>query len=72
MPNPGLMEPSSPAVNQREALKMVQKKLNDLTNRFPIINNLVNKINLRKRRDTIILGGVVGLCLVFILWYALG
>ena len=66
------MEPSSPAVNQREALKMVQKKLNDLTNRFPIINNLVNKINLRKRRDTIILGGVVGLCLVFIIWYALG
>jgi Golgi SNAP receptor complex protein 1 len=59
------------AVNQREAIKLVQKKLNDLTNRFPVINSLVNRINLRKRRDTIILGLVVGLCLVFLIWWAL-
>jgi Golgi SNAP receptor complex protein 1 len=58
-------------VNQREAIKLVQKKLNDLTNRFPVINSLVNRINLRKRRDTIILGLVVGLCLVFLIWWAL-
>lgn len=65
------LETRESLVNQREALKMVQKKLNDLTSRFPIINNLVNKINLRKRRDTIILGCVVGLCLTFMIWYAL-
>jgi Golgi SNAP receptor complex protein 1 len=58
-------------VNQREAIKLVQKKLNDLTNRFPVINSLVNRINLRKRRDTIILGLVVGFCLVFLIWWAL-
>ena len=50
----------------------VQTKLNDLTNKFPMINNLVNKINFRKRRDTIILGVVIGLCLVFMLWYIFG
>jgi len=59
-------------VNQREILKAVQTKLNDLTNKFPLINNLVNKINFRKRRDTIILGVVIGLCLVFMLWYVFG
>eukprot|EP00092_Neocalanus_flemingeri_P008779 GFUD01009452.1.p1 GENE.GFUD01009452.1~~GFUD01009452.1.p1 ORF type:complete len:267 (+),score=87.05 GFUD01009452.1:69-869(+) len=59
-------------VNQREVLKAVQTKLNDLTNKFPLINNLVNKINFRKRRDTIILGVVIGLCLVFMIWYAFG
>ena len=37
-----------------------------------MINNLVNKINFRKRRDTIILGVVIGLCLVFMLWYIFG
>jgi len=59
-------------VNQREVLKAVQTKLNDLTNKFPLINNLVNKINFRKRRDTIILGVVIGICLVFMIWYAFG
>jgi len=59
-------------VNQREVLKAVQTKLNDLTNKFPMINNLVNKINFRKRRDTIIIGAVIGLCLVFMIWYAFG
>jgi len=59
-------------VNQREILKAVQTKLNDLSSKFPLINSLVNKINLRKRRDTIILGSVIGLCLVFMIWYMFG
>jgi len=58
--------------NQREVLKAVQTKLNDLVNKFPLINNLVSKINFRKRRDTIILGVVIALCLVFMLWYVFG
>jgi len=59
-------------VSQREILKAVQTKLNDLSSKFPLINSLVNKINLRKRRDTIILGSVIGLCLVFMIWYIFG
>lgn len=59
-------------VNQREVLKAVQTKLNDLTNKFPLINNLVTKINFRKRRDTIIIGLVIGICLVFMIWYVFG
>ena len=58
-------------VNQRYAFKAVQAKLNDLSSRFPAVNNLVQKINLRKRRDTIILGTVVGLCFTFFLWWML-
>ena len=53
-------------------LQAVQTKLNDLSSKFPLINSLVNKINLRKRRDTIILGCVIGLCLVFMIWYMFG
>lgn len=58
-------------INQRVAFKAIQAKLNDLSSRFPLVNNLVQKINLRKRRDTIIVGAVIGVCLTFIVWYAL-
>lgn len=66
------METRDSLVNQRVAFKAIQTKLNDLTNKFPIINNLVNKINFRKRRDSIILGCIIGFCLVALLWYAFG
>ena len=57
--------------SQRQTFKAIQTKLNDISNRFPMINNLVQKINLRKRRDAIILAVVVGLCLTFLLWWIL-
>ena len=56
-------------VNQRVAFKAIQTKLNDISNRFPIINNLVQRINLRKRRDAIIVAVVIGLCLAALLWW---
>ena len=56
---------------QREAFKLIQTKVNDLSNRFPMINTLMTKINLRERRDSIIIGVVVGLCFTFLLWYML-
>ncbi|CAB1347871.1 unnamed protein product [Coregonus sp. 'balchen'] len=38
--------------------------------RFPAINNLIQRINLRKRRDSLILGGVIGVCTILLLLYA--
>ncbi|CAG0882751.1 unnamed protein product [Darwinula stevensoni] len=57
---------------QRAAFKMIQTKMNDLTNRFPMINSLVQRTTLRKRRDSIILGSVIGICTVLLLLYAFG
>merc|ERR1712241_882297 len=59
-------------VTQRQTFKAIQTKLNDITNRFPLINNLVQKINLRKRRDAVIVALVIGLCLTFLLWWMIG
>ncbi|XP_041053942.1 Golgi SNAP receptor complex member 1 isoform X1 [Carcharodon carcharias] len=56
--------------SQRGMLKSLQSKVNSLANRFPAINNLVQRINLRKRRDTLILGGVIGICTILLLLYA--
>uniref|UniRef100_A0A8C8C8Z9 Golgi SNAP receptor complex member 1 n=1 Tax=Oncorhynchus tshawytscha TaxID=74940 RepID=A0A8C8C8Z9_ONCTS len=51
-------------------LKSIQSRVNTLANRFPAINNLVQRLNLRKRRDSLILGGVIGVCTILLLLYA--
>ncbi|KAI7800682.1 Golgi SNAP receptor complex member 1 [Triplophysa rosa] len=56
--------------SQRGMLKSIQSRVNTLANRFPAINNLIQRINLRKRRDSLILGGVIGLCTIILLLYA--
>ena len=39
------------------------------TDRFPMINSLIQRINIKKRKDTIILAVVIGVCLfLLILW----
>ncbi|KAM8899831.1 Golgi SNAP receptor complex member 1-like isoform 1-T1 [Spinachia spinachia] len=54
---------------QRGMLKSIQTRVTTLANRFPVINNLIQKINLRKRRDSLVLGGVIGVCTVLLLLY---
>ncbi|XP_075745882.1 golgi SNAP receptor complex member Gos28 isoform X3 [Rhipicephalus microplus] len=56
-------------LSQRNALKAIQTKMTTLANRFPMINSLVQRVNLRKRRDSIILGLVIGTCTVLLLLY---
>ncbi|MCL4138206.1 UNVERIFIED_CONTAM: hypothetical protein GTU68_014364 [Idotea baltica] len=63
------METRDHLKTQREAFKMIQTKVNDLSNRFPLINTLMTKINFRRRRDALVLGGVIGLCLTFMVWW---
>ncbi|KAF7656782.1 hypothetical protein LDENG_00036290 [Lucifuga dentata] len=54
---------------QRGMLKSIQTRVTTLANRFPAINSLVQKINLRKRRDSLILGAVIGVCTILLLLY---
>ncbi|CAG08841.1 unnamed protein product, partial [Tetraodon nigroviridis] len=56
---------------QRGMLKSIQTRVTTLASRFPAINNLIQKISLRKRRDSLILGGVVGVCVILLLLYTL-
>ncbi|KAL3191614.1 hypothetical protein MRX96_059708 [Rhipicephalus microplus] len=71
-------------LSQRNALKAIQTKMTTLAigdklrkvsgkgltdDRFPMINSLVQRVNLRKRRDSIILGLVIGTCTVLLLLY---
>ncbi|MEE6468612.1 hypothetical protein FKM82_008328 [Ascaphus truei] len=56
--------------SQRGMFKSIQSRVNTLANRFPAVNNLIQRINLRKRRDSLILGSVIGICTVLLLLYA--
>lgn len=63
------METREHLTSQRHTLKKLQTRFNDISNRFPIINSLVQRINLRKRRDSIIVGLVVAACTFLMLLY---
>ena len=56
---------------QRGTFKKVQSQLNEMARKYPAINNLLIKINIRKRRDSIIIGAVISLCIIFLIWYAI-
>uniref|UniRef100_A0A8C5Q591 Golgi SNAP receptor complex member 1 n=1 Tax=Leptobrachium leishanense TaxID=445787 RepID=A0A8C5Q591_9ANUR len=56
--------------SQRGILKSIQSRMNTLANRFPAVNSLIQRINLRKRRDSLILGSVIGICTILLLLYA--
>ena len=57
--------------SQRRLFNNISGRVVSLTNRFPVINSLVQKINVRKRRDTIILGFVISVCMILLILYAL-
>ncbi|NXJ09213.1 GOSR1 protein, partial [Odontophorus gujanensis] len=56
--------------SQRGMLKSIQSKMNTLANRFPAVNSLIQRINLRKRRDSFILGSIIGICTILLLLFA--
>ncbi|BFZ18172.1 hypothetical protein BsWGS_21212 [Bradybaena similaris] len=56
--------------SQGKLLTSITQKVNNFANRFPVINSLVQRINFRKRRDSIILGLVIAICIILLLLYA--
>lgn len=63
------METRENLTNQRQTFKRIQTRFNDISNRFPVLNSLIQRINFRKRRDTIIIGLVVSACTILMLVY---
>ncbi len=51
--------------------KKMQSTLMEMSRKYPAINNLLVKINMRKRRDTIIIAVLISLCIIILIWYAL-
>lgn len=64
------METKEHLLSQRHTFKRLQTRFNDLSNRFPVISSLMHRINIKKRRDSLILGGVIAICTILLLLYA--
>ncbi|XP_026333098.1 Golgi SNAP receptor complex member 1 [Hyposmocoma kahamanoa] len=64
------MEAREHLTTQRQTFKRMQTRFNDITNRFPMLNSLIYRINARKRRDSLIVGLVVAVCTFLLLLYA--
>ncbi|KAL0267017.1 UNVERIFIED_CONTAM: hypothetical protein PYX00_009402 [Menopon gallinae] len=63
------METRDHLSNQRIMFKRFQTRMNDLNNRFPFLNSLIQRIHVRKRRDSLILATVICLCIFLTIAY---
>eukprot|EP00048_Salpingoeca_helianthica_P024128 m.29905 g.29905 ORF g.29905 m.29905 type:complete len:222 (+) comp9202_c0_seq2:82-747(+) len=54
---------------QRSRLTGAKSRLGAVLSRFPAVNSLMQKINLRKRRDAIILACVIAACIILLFLY---
>jgi len=52
---------------QRTALAGINTRMKSVLNTIPGINNLVSMIKSRRRRDTVIVGVVIGVCIIIII-----
>lgn len=53
-------------------LASVDSRMGGVLSQMPGINSLISMIHSRRRRDSIIMGCVVGICLILILGYMFG
>nr|ODN80285.1 golgi snare protein [Cryptococcus depauperatus CBS 7841]ODN92292.1 golgi snare protein [Cryptococcus depauperatus CBS 7855] len=57
---------------QRGLLASIDTRMGGVLNQMPGINSLITMIRTRRRRDTIIMGCVVGVCVVLLFGYMFG
>ncbi|CAD5222070.1 unnamed protein product [Bursaphelenchus xylophilus] len=55
--------------NQKLNMNDISRKLHLLGKKYPALGSLMTKIRAKKRKDTIILAGVITTCLIFIFFY---
>ena len=57
---------------QRSMLARIDSRMGGVLSQMPGINSLITMIRTRRRRDTVILGVVVGGCTILLLGYMFG
>ena len=58
--------------NQMSYLRSSNDRLEQIISTVPVIGNLTSKIEIRRRRDRLILGGLIGFLMFFCVWYLFG
>ena len=55
--------------DQRKYLMNITTKVTAIANRVPLVNNILQKIKLKKRKDSLVLGVVIAICFIILLLY---
>lgn len=55
--------------SQRSTLQDMTSRMSTTANQIPGLNNLIRLISRRRRRDSIIMGCVIGFCTVLLLMF---
>ncbi|KAI9481694.1 MAG: hypothetical protein EXX96DRAFT_567674 [Benjaminiella poitrasii] len=55
--------------HQGRMMHGVNQRVGNIVNRIPGINNLITRINTRRKRDTLIMAGVISTCSILIILY---
>lgn len=55
-------------INQRSIIRSMQDQYNNVTGKFQLVNSVIKKIYIRRRRETIILAIVFSICLGFLIY----
>ncbi|CAF4123967.1 unnamed protein product [Rotaria sordida] len=55
--------------DQRKYFMNITHKVKNIANRFPLMNNILHKIKIKKRKDSLVIGFVIALCLIILLLY---
>lgn len=56
-------------MGQRQMLQSINRRIKHSASQVPGINAIVAKINTRKKRDSVILAGLIATCFVMMLWF---
>ncbi|GAA5976573.1 hypothetical protein JCM10908_005552 [Rhodotorula pacifica] len=57
---------------QRTNLSNIQARMNGVAAQVPGLNSVIGMINSRRRRDSVIMGCVLGVCTLFLLYFMFG
>ncbi|VDN06319.1 unnamed protein product [Thelazia callipaeda] len=57
--------------SQRMSMRDISRKMVALTKKYPVLNSVMQKIHLKKRRDSIIMATVVSTCLILMYLYTM-
>ncbi|GAA6000261.1 hypothetical protein JCM10207_007929 [Rhodosporidiobolus poonsookiae] len=57
---------------QRSGLSQIQSRMNGVAAQVPGLNSVIGMINSRRRRDSVIMGSVMGVCTLLLLFFVFG
>ena len=56
-------------LHQGQIITGMASRMSSTLEKFPVINNLTRHINLKSKRNAVVLGSVIAMCVLFSLWY---